>query len=161
MIKCVIIDDEKLARDSLELLLTRYFSENIKVLSKFGSLKEGVLGIYKHHPDIVFLDIEMPEENGFLLNKIASIMYCEADQNYTRVFTIEGEKILVSKPIKDVQKLLPDNIFFRIHKSHLVNLNYIKSYSRIDGFQVELENGCLLDVATRRKEDFIRALTHR
>ena len=65
MITCVIIDDEKLARDSLELMFSHYFPEKVKMLAKAASLKEGVLAINKYHPDIVFLDIEMPEENGF------------------------------------------------------------------------------------------------
>ena len=65
MINCVIIDDEKPARDALELMLIRYFPERVKVVAKAESLKEGVFAIYKHSPDLVFLDIEMPEEKGF------------------------------------------------------------------------------------------------
>ena len=65
MISCIIIDDEKPARDSLELMLSRYFPDKVKVVCKAESLKEGVLAIYKHSPDLVFLDIEMPVENGF------------------------------------------------------------------------------------------------
>ena len=63
MINCVIIDDEKLARDSLELMFSRYFQEKVNVVAKADSLKEGVFAIYKHNPDLVFLDIEMPVEN--------------------------------------------------------------------------------------------------
>lgn len=249
MISCVIIDDEKPAREALDLMLSRYFPEKIKVLAKAESLKEGIFAIYKNHPDLVFLDIEMPEENGtlifnyfqqvnfsvifttayreyaikaiklaaldyilkpvsvddlkvaislyekhklktasaenieklinvlhpvnrvekiplptftgFQLEKVNSIMYCEADQNYTRVFIVDGEKLLISKPLNVVQSLLPDDIFYRIHKSHIVNLNYIKTYSRAEGFHVMLENGVKLDVATRRNEDFLKALTQR
>jgi len=57
MINCVIIDDEKPARDALELMLIRYFPERVKVVAKAESLKEGVFAIYKHSPDLVFLDI--------------------------------------------------------------------------------------------------------
>ena len=67
MINCIIIDDEKPARDSLDLLLSYYFADKVKVLGKAESLKEGFRLIYKHNPDLVFLDIEMPEENGFIL----------------------------------------------------------------------------------------------
>jgi two-component system LytT family response regulator len=250
MITCVIIDDEKPARDTLELMLQRYFPEKVKVAGVAASLKEGVFIIHKQNPDLVFLDIEMPEENGFklfhyfqrvpfsvvfttayteyairaikvaaldyilkpvsltslteaiglyekkqnsgipvesigkLLNalnpsssavekvalptfegfqleKINAIMYCCADQNYTKVYTVDGRELLISKPLNIVQELLPEDIFYRIHKSHMVNLNYIKSYSRIEGFHVVLEDGTKLDVAGRRNEDFVKALTHR
>jgi two-component system LytT family response regulator len=57
--------------------------------------------------------------------------------------------------------MLPSNLFYRIHKSHLVNLDYIKSYSRAEGFHVVLENGTKLDVAYRRNDDFIKVLTKR
>jgi two-component system, LytTR family, response regulator len=250
MITCIIIDDEKLARDSLELMIIQFFPDKISVLDKSESLREGVFSIYKNNPDLVFLDIEMKDENGFnifryftqvkfavifttaykdhairaikvaaldyilkpvsiddlkeaislyekkqisgvtidsidklitalnpsahsaekialptfsgfQLEKVDSIIYCEADQNYTRVYTVNGEKLLVSKPLNIIQDILPGDLFFRIHKSCLVNLNYIKTYSRVDGFHIKLENGKQLTVATRRNEDFIRALTHR
>jgi two-component system LytT family response regulator len=86
-------------------------------------------------------------------------MYCEAEQNYTKVFTISGEPILVSKPISYIEEILPNDIFFRIHKSFLVNLNFIKSYDRSEGYQVVLDDGTTLDVATRRNQDFLKALT--
>ena len=250
MISCVIIDDEKPARDALELMLIRYFPEKVKVIGKAESLKEGVFAIYKHNPGLVFLDIEMPDEqgfnifnyfqqvtfsvifitafkeyaikaiklaaldyilkpvsvddlkeaialyekrqltgipvenieklinslnptsnnvdkvalptfHGFQLEKVNAIVYCEADQNYTKVHTINGGELLISKPLNAIESLLPANLFYRIHKSHLVNLNYIKLYSRNEGFHVVLEDGTKLDVATRRNDDFIRALTHR
>jgi two-component system LytT family response regulator len=86
-------------------------------------------------------------------------MFCEAEQNYTNIFTSRGETILVSKPISFMEEILPEDIFFRIHKSILVNLNFIKSYNRSEGFQVILENGTTLDVATRRNQKFLKALT--
>jgi two-component system LytT family response regulator len=88
-------------------------------------------------------------------------LYCEADQSYTRVYTINGNKLLVSKPLSTIEQMLPESTFFRIHKSHIVNLNYVKSYSRAEGFHIVLENGTKLDVATRRNEEFVKALTHR
>jgi len=96
---------------------------------------------------------------GYQLEKVNSIMFCEADQNYTKIFINRGEIILVSKPISYLEEILPKDLFFRIHKSHLVNLNYIKSYNRTEGFQVTLDDGTTLDVATRRNQDFLKALT--
>jgi two-component system LytT family response regulator len=250
MISSVIIDDEKPARESLGMMLTRFFPQKVKVIGSAESLKEGVLMIYKQRPDLVFLDIEMPGENGFRIfdyfqqvnfsvifttayseyairaikvaaldyilkpvsvealkeafdlydkrqlsgipeeniqklvdsldpaprrvekaalpvfngfqmEKIHAILYCEADQNYCWVHTIDGGKLLVSKPLNVIEDMLPPSLFFRIHKSFLVNLDYIKTYSRNEGFHVILENGKRLDVAERRNNDFIKALTNR
>ena len=71
------------------------------------------------------------------------------------------EVILVARTLKSIEELLPVELFFRIHKSHLVNMNYIKSYSKTDGYKITLENGIELDVATRRNDEFIKALTKR
>ena len=67
MRSCIIIDDEKNAREALAKIIERYFDTKLKILYAADSVKEGVFAINKYHPDIVFLDIEMPEENGFKL----------------------------------------------------------------------------------------------
>lgn len=106
-----------------------------------------------------FNKIALPTLEGYQLEKVTNIVYCEADENYTKLYTIQGTSILVTKTLKAMEELLQIDIFFRIHKSYLVNLNYIKSYSKTEGYRVTLENGVVLDVATRRNEAFIKALT--
>ena len=69
MITAIIIDDEENARDFLYKLLTKYFDKKITVLEKCDSVKSGVDAINKYNPDIVFLDIQMPDEIGFELFK--------------------------------------------------------------------------------------------
>ncbi|NOX46493.1 MAG: response regulator, partial [Chlorobi bacterium] len=69
MISCVIIDDERQAREVLQKLIKRYFKDRIIVKAMAGSVEEGVKQIHKHNPQLVFLDIEMPHENGFGLFK--------------------------------------------------------------------------------------------
>ena len=249
MISCVIIDDEKKARETFELIVQRYLPEKLKVVALAESVKEGVYAVHKLKPDIVFLDIEMPVENGFKLfdyfdsitfetvfltayknyaidairfaafdyllkpldyleltavidryekkkkdennnvriqtllsnlnigadisskialptltgfqmEKISHIIYCEADENYTKIFTVRGDFILVSRTLKFVEEMLPPQYFFRIHKSFLVNMNFVKSYNRIDGHTILLENGVELEIATRRNEEFVKALTN-
>jgi len=248
MINCIIIDDERKARESFQKIIDRYFEDKIHVVSLCESVKEGVAAINKYNPDIVFLDIEMPNENGFKLfnyfdtfnfevifitafnqyavdaikysaldylmkpvnymdlndaikryekreveksqrervdvllanmnvgnsikskvalptldgyqmEKINNIMYCEAEQNYTKIYLLNGKYILVSKTLKLVEEILPNEVFFRIHKSHLLNLNYVERYTRADGHRVILDNGMQLDVAGRRIDEFVSALT--
>ena len=91
--------------------------------------------------------------------KISHIIYCEADENYTKIYTIRGDFILVSRTLKVIEEMLPPDYFFRIHKSHLINMNFVKSYNRTDGYKILLENGVELEIATRRNEEFVKALT--
>ena len=67
MFTALVIDDEKKARETFELVVQRYLSEKLLVVGGAESVKEGVCIIQKLRPDIVFLDIEMPGESGFKL----------------------------------------------------------------------------------------------
>ncbi len=82
-----------------------------------------------------------------------------ADKNYTEVYLANGGIIIVSKPLNVIEAMLPPKLFFRIHKSYLINISYVKAFSREEGFHVTLENGARLDIASRRKDEFIKALT--
>lgn len=67
MLKCIIIDDEVAAQRSLQKLIELYLSDQLKTESVASNLKEGIQLIHKYKPDVVFLDIEMPEQNGLEL----------------------------------------------------------------------------------------------
>jgi len=54
------------------------------------------------------------------------------------------------------EAILPEDIFFRIHNSHLINLNYVKKYNRGRGGFVELDDGSTIEVATRRRDEFLK-----
>jgi len=244
----VIIDDERKSRETLQKIIERYFNDQISIVYSAASVEEGAYAIKRFDPRLVFLDIEMPEENGFKLfdyfdyysfdvifttaykqyaidaikysaldyllkpinymdlkdalkrlqekknqttsnaqieafisnlnansgefNKIAfptqegyelirvnNIIYCRAEENYSKIITNKNEEITVPKTLKNLEYMLPEMMFFRIHKSYIVNLNYIKSYTKMDGYKVTLENGIQLDVATRRNDEFLKALT--
>jgi len=86
-------------------------------------------------------------------------VYCQAEESYTKIFTNRNEAILVARNLKSIEEMLPEELFFRIHKSHLVNMNYIKSYNKTDGHKIKLDNGIELDVASRRNDEFLKALT--
>jgi two-component system LytT family response regulator len=99
--------------------------------------------------------IAVPSAEGFDFILIEDITRCEAQGPYTRIFIKDSRRILVSKPLKEYESILPDNIFLRIHNSHLVNLNYIKKYNRGRGGYIEMDDGTTLEVATRRKDEFL------
>ena len=58
----------------------------------------------------------------------------------------------------DFEELLPEDVFFRTHHSHLTNLNYIKRYIKGDGGQIVLQNGDYVDVSRRKKDEFLKAI---
>lgn len=105
-----------------------------------------------------FKRIVLPTTNGFTVVDPKDIIRCESDRNYTFIFLTDGRKILVSRTIKEYEEMLKDYNFFRIHQSHLINLAFLKNYTRGRGGYVELTNGATMDVSARRKTDFLKRL---
>ena len=105
-----------------------------------------------------FEKITLPTIDGIIFVKIKEITRCESDNNYTNIFLNNGEKIIVSKTLKEYDEMLTPFNFFRIHKSHLINLKYLERYKKGEGGYVIMEDGAELEVSRRRKEDFLAAL---
>lgn len=100
--------------------------------------------------------IVLPVRDGYVFVKIDDIVHCEADSNYTVLYLANGEKYMVSKTLKDFEHQLSNKKFFRIHKSHLVNIDYLKKYTKGDGGTVTLLDNTNLDVSRRNKEEFLK-----
>lgn len=90
-------------------------------------------------------------ENIYLL-KVHDIARCEAERNYTMFFRKNGERILVSKPLKTYEGLLKEQGFFRVHHSHLINLSFIDRFEKSEGGHVVLKDNSKIPVAQRKKE---------
>lgn len=99
--------------------------------------------------------IRIPTSEGFELITIEDIIHCEADSSYTHIFTTQS-KLLVSKPIKYFDDLLKDDNFFRIHNSHMVNINHVKKYTKGKGGYVTMSNNATIDVSARKKDEFLK-----
>ncbi|MEI7734114.1 MAG: LytTR family DNA-binding domain-containing protein [Ferruginibacter sp.] len=104
--------------------------------------------------------LAIPTLDGLMFYNISDIIHLEANSNYTNIYLVNKIKITASKTLKEFEDLLPDDIFFRTHHSHLINLNYIKRYIKGDGGQIELQNGSFVDVARRKKEEFLKAISY-
>ena len=102
--------------------------------------------------------VALPTLTGFLFVAVKDIVRCEADNTYTTFFMSNKRKIIVSKTLKECEVLLGDYRFFRIHNSHLVNLDYIVEYTKGDGGFIKMTDGTHVDVSRRRKDEFLRAL---
>ena len=148
LLKPVNIDELKNAVQNAELRIRKYsINQQLNIL--LDNFKKQESGLKK---------IAIPTVDGFDFILIDDIIRCEAQGAYTRIYTANSKKILVSRPLKDYENLLPEDIFFRIHNSHLVNLNYIKKYNRGRGGFIELDDGTVIEVATRRKDEFLNRL---
>ena len=239
----IIIDDVKEAREILVSDLS-YVAPDVEIIGEADNVVNGVKLLNSLSPDILFLDIEMPDGDGFdllemvknrsfktifttasdahalkafkfsaidyllkpidqeelehavnkargkvdhpkslsllkeniskdigkmermILNtqerihivRIADIIRCESDVNYTRFYLQNGEKVLVTRTLKEYDELLSDSGFLRVHQSHLVNTDFIKEFVKSDGGHLNLISGGYVPVSTRRKPLVIQAL---
>ncbi|MGC4013873.1 MAG: LytTR family DNA-binding domain-containing protein [Luteolibacter sp.] len=78
--------------------------------------------------------IALPTLTEIMYVKVDEIVRCEASNNYTHFFLAGGETILVCKTLKEFGELLQPHGFLRTHQSHLVNVHFVKSYLKEDGY---------------------------
>lgn len=102
--------------------------------------------------------LTLPSGQGYRLVDVDDIIHIEADSNYSIFHLKNKEKITVSKVLKDYEEILPEERFFRIHKSSIVNLKYVKEYNNKNGLVLLLENGESLVVSRRRASDFFEKI---
>lgn len=83
---------------------------------------------------------------------VDDIIRCESDNYYTNYFFRDGTKLLISKTLKENEKLLKDHNFIRPHKSHLINIKYITGFMKNDGGFILMIDDSIVPVSRRRKE---------
>ena len=246
MIRCVIIEDELKSREALKALLSRFCPE-VMVSGEASGVEAGRSMIEQQHPDLVFLDIEMPDGSGFRLlekfNKIDfevvfttafeqfaikairyqaldyllkpivpeeliaavekvrqlkakkntiknietllhsygtrppekrkinlattdkihivdvdTIVRCESDNYYTHFYFDNGNHLLISKTLKEVESMLEEFDFIRPHKSHLINVHFIQNFNRDEGGFITLTDGNKIPVSRRKKEKVLEII---
>jgi two-component system, LytTR family, response regulator len=100
----------------------------------------------------------VPTVNGLSFISLCDIVRLEASGSYTAIYLQDKTKISATIPIKEYEELLPDATFFRIHHSHIINLNKIKSYQKGRGGYVTMDDDSFIEVASRRRESFMQRL---
>ncbi|NML39757.1 response regulator transcription factor [Chitinophaga sp. G-6-1-13] len=98
----------------------------------------------------------LPTQEAMHVVKIDQIIRCETSGSYTTFYLTEGKKIIVSKPLKNYEDILVPPDFFRVHQSHLINVNYILSYSR-EGL-VQMEDNTTIPISRGNKEAFFKLM---
>lgn len=252
MTRAIIVDDEKRARTFLRGHINTY-CEDVQILAEAENVASAVEAIRQHNPELVFLDIKMPDGTGFdvieklrnldggdnfkfkiifttaydqyaikaikysaldyllkpidpeelvaalkrnkillpsknvndnidvlienikhlsesnkkiVLNTsnkayvfpINEIIRCESSGSYTIFHVKSAEPLLISKSLGEAEELLQGNKFERIHKSHLINLNYMRAFIKADGGFVEMQNGDKIPVSNRKREYLMQLL---
>jgi two-component system LytT family response regulator len=122
---------------------------------RLNVLLENMAQIDLPHKKIVLRDAE-----NLYIVEVQEIVRCLAEGAYTRFFLDSGEEILVSKNLKGYEQLLSNYGFFRSHHAHLVNLHYLKRFSKADGGMLILRDGSELPVSSRRKAMLMEVLAN-
>lgn len=102
--------------------------------------------------------IALPTSNGLVLYAVDDIICCTARNTYTLFEFVNDKELLVSGTLKEFEEKLPASIFCRVHNSHLINMNHVKQYIKGKGGQVIMINGKILDVSSRKRDEFLSRL---
>jgi two-component system LytT family response regulator len=103
--------------------------------------------------------IAIPTLSGYEIIQVKEIVNLEADESYTKIFLADGKKCVSSMTIAKYEKVLDSSTFFRVHKSHIVNIRYhLKEFNRHEGNVVIMDNGTVIPVARRKLSGFISAI---
>lgn len=136
---------------------------------KIGAIQNGEGAVQNMRYDVIkgnlndgkfkFNRIALPTFDGLEFFEIEDVIRCEADRAYCKFHIKDGRTILVSKALKEFEELLLDCNFFRVHKSHMINLEFVSKYVKGKGGYVVLKDGSNVDVSVRRKDEFLKVFS--
>jgi two-component system, LytTR family, response regulator len=99
--------------------------------------------------------IAIPGNNGVSFIEINDILFAEASNNYTKLILLDKQQHIISKTLKDVQDVLEQQHFLRVHRQFIINLNHVKQFFRGDNMYVVMNNGMQIPVARSQKEKLV------
>ena len=101
----------------------------------------------------------VPTKDGLAIVKNTDIIYLEADENYTTIYIVGGKKYVSSKGIKAFEEKLDPQMFFRLHKSYIINIaHHLKEFNRTEGNVAVMSNGAQVPVSRRKLQEFLDRL---
>ena len=112
-----------------------------------------------HQPTTSISKIGLPTMEGLQLIPVDSIISCASEGNYTVFYLKSNKKLIVSRILKEVEEMLEDHPFTRVHNSYIVNLNEIEKYIKGEGGYVIMSDGSSVDVSRSRKENFLKKIS--
>lgn len=136
--------------------------ERFKTKKKDISIREESINLLlENFKNKSFKKIALTTSRGIRVVNVDSIVRCEADASYCNIHLIDDEKLTITKNSRIIEELLPENIFMRVHKTHLINVNHIKEYIRKDGGMLVMSDNSEIPVAVRKRDiviDFLKGI---
>lgn len=154
-----------LKNEALDYLLkpidTDDLEETIVKIKKFNaknfSVEKLEMALLNFNSKAAQKRITLNTDGKLLFLENDEILYAESDGNYSTIFLADGQKIVLTKKLKEVNQLLPSDSFFRIHNSYIINLNKIKEFLKTDGYVI-LKSNHKIPVSRQKKSDFLDML---
>ncbi len=141
-------------------------TELLKAVEKAGRMRPG----YDHSQLMAIIQktisgqqaadkrVMLPLSEGIHMVEPDKIIRCESDGSYSHVFIQNSKTLLVSKSLRELEELFQSGRFFRLHKSHLINLDHIKLISRQDGGFVTMSDDSHVTISRSVKDEFFSFL---
>ncbi|MBI3238220.1 MAG: response regulator transcription factor, partial [Flavobacteriia bacterium] len=157
LLKPVDVDDLKTAVKKL-VSTNQLFNENheqllnyIKSLDNLSKTMMPAAGVPR---------ITINHSKGFKIVDPNDFMYLEGEGNYTSIIFVDGTRYVDTKSIGVYEDILDQQHFFRIHKSHIVNVLYVKEFLNNDGHFVVMKNDTRLSISRLRVPQFLEFFRH-
>lgn len=125
--------------------------------SQLGKELQKVLGTFSINNSAS--KIALPLTGKIVYFDLEEIIYCKADGNYTEIYLKGNKREILSKKIKNVEELINNNNFFRVHNSFLVNIQHIREYIKGDGNYLVLDDQTKIPVSRSKKEEILQILS--
>lgn len=130
----------------------------VKIAKKNVKQRKQHFETLQHNISKKIQKIALPTLEGFIFIDIEDIFYCEASNNYTVFHSEKNGRIIVSKTLKEYDELLSSYNFFRVNRSFLINMAYIKEYKKARTPIILMKNGASIALSTTRRKDFLDRL---
>ena len=111
-----------------------------------------------HQPASPVQKIALPTMEGLQMVALNSIISCASDSNYTTFLLKNKQKLIVSRPLKEIEEMLEEYSFLRVHNSYLININEIDKYVKGEGGYLVMTDGSTIDVSRSKKEMLMNKL---
>ncbi|MCV9385183.1 LytR/AlgR family response regulator transcription factor [Reichenbachiella ulvae] len=100
----------------------------------------------------------LKDQHSIQIVNIADIVRCQSENNYTLFNFVDGNQTLITRTLKEYEEMLKGKLFFRPHKSHLINLRHLKKFDKSDGGTIEMTDGSTVPLSRFKKDIFLQVL---
>lgn len=132
--------------------------EKVKLKKNTGNLDDRIKTLFDQLQSVqqkMTEKIALPVGDSLQFFLPDEIIRCESDSNYTHIFLANSKKITMAKTLKDVEENINGAPFFRVHQSHLVNMNHISKYVKGDNAYIIMKDGSQIGISRNKKDAFL------